>query len=43
VRERITAQGAVVGGGTAEAFDARVRADHARFGAVARANNITSG
>ncbi|MDB5380189.1 MAG: tripartite tricarboxylate transporter substrate binding protein [Rubritepida sp.] len=43
VRERITAQGAVVIGGTAEAFDARVRADHARFGAVARANNITSG
>jgi tripartite-type tricarboxylate transporter receptor subunit TctC len=43
VRERITTQGAVVGGGTAEAFDARVHADHARFGAVARANNITSG
>ena len=43
VRDRITAQGAVVMGGTPEAFDARVRADHARFGAVARANGITSG
>ncbi|RKK05193.1 tripartite tricarboxylate transporter substrate binding protein [Pseudoroseomonas wenyumeiae] len=43
VRERIEAQGAVVGGGTAEAFDRRVRADHARWGEVARKNNITSG
>lgn len=43
VRERIAAQGAVVGGGTAEAFDQRVRADHARWGEVARRNNITSG
>jgi len=43
VRERIAAQGAVVGGGTAEAFDQRVRADHARWGDVARRNNITSG
>lgn len=43
VRERIVAQGAVVGGGTAEAFDQRVRADHARWGDVARRNNITSG
>ena len=43
VRERIAAQGAVVHGGTAEAFDQRVRADHARWGDVARRNNITSG
>ncbi|WP_424811534.1 Bug family tripartite tricarboxylate transporter substrate binding protein [Roseococcus sp. YIM B11640] len=43
VRERIMAQGAVVGGGTAAAFDARVREDHRRFGAVARTNNISSG
>ncbi|MBU8546633.1 MULTISPECIES: Bug family tripartite tricarboxylate transporter substrate binding protein [Roseomonadaceae] len=43
VRDRIMAQGAVPGGGTAAAFDARVRADHARWGAVARANGITSG
>lgn len=43
VRERIAAQGAVVGGGTMEAYDRRVRADHARWGEVARRSNITSG
>jgi tripartite-type tricarboxylate transporter receptor subunit TctC len=43
VRRQIEAQGAVVGGGTADAFDQRVRADHARWGEIARSNNITSG
>ncbi|TCZ64875.1 Bug family tripartite tricarboxylate transporter substrate binding protein [Roseicella aquatilis] len=43
VRERITGQGDEPGGGTAEAFDALVRGDHARWGEVVRANHITAG
>lgn len=42
VRERIAAAGAVVGGGTADTFDQRVRSDYIRWGEVARRNNITS-
>ncbi|MBI0434503.1 tripartite tricarboxylate transporter substrate binding protein [Roseomonas sp. KE0001] len=40
VRERITGQGDEPGGGTAAEFDARVKADHKRWGEVARAANI---
>ncbi|EFH11340.1 Bug family tripartite tricarboxylate transporter substrate binding protein [Pseudoroseomonas cervicalis] len=43
VRERITSQGDEPGGGTAEAFDAMLRRDHARWGEVVKANNITAG
>ena len=40
VRDRITGQGDEPGGGTVEEYDARVKADHARWGEVARAANI---
>ncbi|GAV33072.1 tripartite tricarboxylate transporter family receptor [Roseomonas sp. TAS13] len=42
VRDRITSQGDEPGGGTPESFDKLVRSDHARWGQVVKANNITS-
>ena len=42
LRERITSQGDEPGGGTMEEFAAMVRRDHARWGEVVRANNITA-
>ena len=42
LRDRITSQGDEPGGGTMEEFAATVRRDHARWGEVVRANNITA-
>ena len=42
LRERITSQGDEPGSGTMEEFAAMVRRDHARWGEVVRANNITA-
>ena len=42
LRERVTSQGDEPGSGTTEEFAAMVRRDHARWGEVVRANNITA-
>ncbi|UFN49723.1 tripartite tricarboxylate transporter substrate binding protein [Roseomonas sp. OT10] len=42
MRERITSQGDEPGSGTMEEFAAMVRRDHARWGEVVKANNITA-
>ncbi|MCK8787874.1 tripartite tricarboxylate transporter substrate binding protein [Roseomonas sp. NAR14] len=42
-RERVVSQGDDIGGGTPEEFAAMVRRDHAMWGEVVRANNITAG
>ena len=40
IRERITSRGDQPGGGTAEELGEIMRRDHARWGAVVKANNI---